>query len=89
MLLLRANGTIALSNFRQPPGQGPRQVNTALAVGSRKEVDELMEKVLKAGGTEPRQPQDYGWMYGRSFQDIDGHLWEVFYMDMSAMPKQE
>ena len=33
------------------------------------------------------EPQDHGWMYGHGFQDIDGHLWEFAYMDMSAMPQ--
>jgi predicted lactoylglutathione lyase len=47
-----------------------------------------MSKAMEAGGTEPRKAQDHGWMYGRNFQDIDGHLWEVFWMDESAIKKQ-
>jgi predicted lactoylglutathione lyase len=53
----------------------------ALSAQSREEVDQMMEKVLDAGGREARDPQDHGWMYGRSFEDINGHLWEIFYMD--------
>ena len=64
------------------------EVINALGLNSRKEVDEMMDKVKKAGGTEPRPPQDHGWMYGRSFEDVDGHRWEVFHMDMSKMPKE-
>ena len=60
----------------------------ALSAQSREEVDQMMEKVLGAGGREARDPQDHGWMYGRSFEDIDGHLWEIFYMDESAMKKE-
>lgn len=60
----------------------------ALAVGSRKEVDEMVNNALKAGGKEPRKPQEHVWMYGRSFQDLDGHLWEVFHMDKSKMPEE-
>jgi uncharacterized protein len=60
----------------------------ALSAQSRKEVDQMMEKVLGAGGREARDPQDHGWMYGRSFEDINGHLWEIFYMDESAMKKE-
>lgn len=60
----------------------------ALSAQSREEVDQLMEKVLGAGGREARDPQDHGWMYGRSFEDINGHLWEIFYMDESAMKKE-
>jgi predicted lactoylglutathione lyase len=57
----------------------------ALSAESREKVDEMIKKVISAGGIETRQPQDHGWMYGRSFQDVDGHLWEIFYMDESAI----
>ena len=60
----------------------------ALSTGSRQQVDELIRKAIAAGGSEYRQAQDYGWMYGRAFQDIDGHIWEIFYTDLSAMPKE-
>jgi uncharacterized protein len=60
----------------------------ALSAQSREEVDQMMDKVLGAGGREARDPQDHGWMYGRSFEDINGHLWEIFYMDESAMKKE-
>ena len=51
-----------------------------------KEVDEMISKVIKAGGKEAREAQDHGWMYGRAFEDLDGHIWEIFYMDESKMP---
>lgn len=57
----------------------------ALATDSRAHVDELADKALAAGGTEPKAPIDHGFMYTRSFQDPDGHLWEIFYMDESAL----
>lgn len=57
------------------------EVILALSADTRGEVDEFMRKVISAGGSEPREPQDHGFMYQRSFQDIDGHLWEIFYMD--------
>ena len=60
----------------------------ALSTKSREEVDELIRKAVAAGGSEYRQAQDYGWMYGRAFQDIDGHIWEIFYMDMNAIPEE-
>ena len=60
----------------------------ALSAQSREEVDQMMEKVINAGGREARDPQDHGWMYGRSFEDNNGHLWEIFYMDESAMKKE-
>lgn len=64
------------------------EVIIALATESREKVDEILSNVLKAGGSEPREPQDHGWMYGRSFQDINGHLWEVIYMDEKALKKE-
>lgn len=60
------------------------EVIIALSADDREAVDEMISKVIEAGGIEPKEPQDHGWMYGRSFQDIDGHLWEIFYMDSSA-----
>ncbi len=63
------------------------EVILALSAESREKVDEMIKKVIEAGGAEPREPQDHGWMYGRSFQDIDGHLWEILFMDESALTK--
>lgn len=60
----------------------------AISVNSKREVDEMMKKVLSAGGKEARKPQDYGFMYGRALEDLDGHIWEVFWMDESKRPKQ-
>lgn len=59
----------------------------SLSVDSREKVDLMLDSVFKAGGKESREKQDYGWMYGRGFQDPDGHLWEVFHMDLSAIPQ--
>jgi predicted lactoylglutathione lyase len=59
-----------------------------LAAESREQVDELVDKALAAGGKISNDAYDHGFMYGRSFEDVDGHIWEVFYMDPSAI-KQE
>ena len=59
----------------------------ALSVESREKVDQMMDKAIEAGGGEPREKLDHGWMYGRSFEDVDGHLWEVFFMEGSAIKK--
>jgi predicted lactoylglutathione lyase len=53
----------------------------ALSVDSRAEVDALADKALKAGAKAPKPPQDHGFMYQRSFKDLDGHHWEIFWMD--------
>jgi uncharacterized protein len=57
------------------------EVLTALSMDSKVRVDELVQAALAAGGTEARDPVEYGFMYGRSFNDLDGHIWEVFWMD--------
>lgn len=55
----------------------------AISAESREQVDEIVKKALEAGGKSANDPIDHGFMYGWSFQDIDGHLWEVMYMDES------
>jgi hypothetical protein len=57
----------------------------ALSCGSRAEVDEFVKKALAAGATKAMPPQDHGFMYGWSFYDLDGHHWEVFWMDPAAV----
>lgn len=55
---------------------------------SREEVDEMAKKVRAAGGKLFSEPQEnQGWMYGFAFTDLDGHRWNMLYMDMSKMPK--
>jgi predicted lactoylglutathione lyase len=49
----------------------------------------MAEKALAAGGTEPIEAKDHGFMQQRTLEDLDGHIWEVFYMDMSQFPIQE
>jgi len=63
------------------------EVLIAIDVESREEVGEMIRKAVDAGGVTYRNPQDHGWMYGHSFADLDGHQWEVLYMDESQMPK--
>ncbi|HEY7532428.1 MAG TPA: VOC family protein [Nitrospiraceae bacterium] len=63
------------------------EVLTALAVESKAKVHELADKAIRAGSKEPRKPQDYGFMFARSFEDPDGHIWEVFWMDPAHVQK--
>ena len=58
----------------------------AFSVDSRDAVDQMVAKALDAGGTESQPVQDYGFMYSHSFQDPDGHLWEVMWMDPAGPP---
>lgn len=61
------------------------EVILALSADSREAVDDLVDKALANGGSASNQTDDLGYMYTRSFQDPDGHLWEVLYMDETAM----
>ncbi len=61
------------------------EVIVALSAQSRQKVDELADNALLAGAKPSNEPMDRGFMYGRSFQDPDGHLWEIFYMDPNAI----
>lgn len=60
----------------------------ALSVDSVNTVNEIVEKGLKAGGSEPMPMTDYGFMQLRKIEDYDGHTWEIFFMDMSKFPKE-
>ena len=59
-----------------------------LSCDSRAEVDTLVAKAVAAGATTPNAPVDHGFMYQHGFADLDGHQWEVFWMDESAAPAQ-
>lgn len=61
------------------------EVSNALSVESREEVDVILMKALAAGAVESKPAQDHGWMYSRDFEDLDGHLWGVFYGDEKAL----
>jgi uncharacterized protein len=56
----------------------------ALSASSREEVDAFADKALASGGSPAKDPLEYGFMYSRSFQDPDGHLWEIFWIDQAA-----
>ncbi|WP_328562927.1 VOC family protein [Streptomyces coelicoflavus] len=61
------------------------EVLIALSAGSREKVDELVEKAVAAGGSVSGETQDHGFMYGRAFDDVDGHTFEVVWMDPAAV----
>lgn len=63
------------------------EVLLCLSQDSREAVDAITEAALAAGGTEPRPPQDMGFMYGRAFEDLDGHVFEPMHMDVDAALK--
>jgi predicted lactoylglutathione lyase len=61
------------------------EVLTCLSMESREKVNSLVDTALSAGATEAREPMDHGFMFGRSFNDLDGHIWEIMWMDPSAV----
>ena len=63
------------------------EVLTCLSFDSKEKVNEVVDGAIAAGGTEAREPQDYGFMYGRSFNDLDGHIWEIIWMDPSHIQR--
>jgi predicted lactoylglutathione lyase len=61
------------------------EVLLCVSCDSRESVDAFADAALAHGGAEPRGPQDHGFMYGRSLEDPDGHIWEPMWMDMAAL----
>ena len=57
----------------------------AVSAESREAVDSFADAALAAGGSDANEPMDHGFMYGRSFHDLDGHLWEVMWMSPEAV----
>lgn len=69
-----------------PDAKTSAQLMLALSFDSRDEVDAIVDAATKAGGTPDCNPkQDFGFMYGRSFEDPDGHIWEPNWMDPAAV----
>ncbi|MFL9829668.1 VOC family protein [Flavobacterium sp. ARAG 55.4] len=60
----------------------------ALAVDSVDEVNKIVDNGLAAGGVEPTEMKDYGFMQQRTIEDLDGHTWEIFYMDITKFPTE-
>ena len=61
----------------------------SLSTASVEEVNSIMKNGLDAGGTEPHEMRDYGFMQQRTIEDFDGHSWEIFYMDMSKFSTEQ
>jgi predicted lactoylglutathione lyase len=61
----------------------------SLSLDSLDEVNNLMNSGIKAGGIEPNEMRDYGFMQQRTIEDFDGHTWEIFYMDITKFPTEQ
>lgn len=62
------------------------EVLLALSCENRAQVEDLVRRAVAAGGSTYAEPKDHGFMYQHGYQDLDGHIWELFYMDLSAVP---
>ena len=83
-MLLAHNFYATFTTKRIADAQTTSEVLLCLSQDSREAVDAITEAALAAGGAEPRERQDHGFMYGRSFTDLDGHIFEPMFMDMDA-----
>jgi uncharacterized protein len=61
------------------------EVLVALSMESRAKVNEMVRKAVAAGGATYNEPKDHGFMYQHGFQDLDGHIWEIFWMEPAAI----
>jgi len=80
------------SGFTKKPVADARaatEVLLALSCDAREDVDALVAKAVAAGATTPVEPHDHGFMYQHGFEDLDGHQWEVFWMDEAAFPASD
>lgn len=84
VMLLTRDRFASFTPRKIPDAHETAQVLLALSEGSRDDVDATTQKALAAGGTEPNPMQDHGFMYGRSFADLDGHIWELSWLDLKA-----
>lgn len=64
------------------------EVLVCLSLESRARVGEMVRKAVAAGGSTYNDPQDHGFMYAHGFQDLDGHIWELIYMEPSALDQE-
>ena len=65
------------------------EVMTCLSTDTREKVNEIVDNAVKAGATEFKDAQDHGFMFYRSFSDLDGHIWEIMWMDESKVETQK
>ena len=90
VMLLTHEKWATFTSKKIPDAHTTAQVLLCVSADSRDAVDGPVDKAFKAGGkADPTPTQDYGFMYGRSFEDPDGHIWEVMWMDPTAIPAGE
>ncbi|NTU46499.1 VOC family protein [Candidatus Roizmanbacteria bacterium] len=85
VMLLVENFFKTFTHKQIADAQKTSEVIVALSMDSKEQVNVMVQKALEAGGVNYKEPDDQDVMYGWGFQDLDGHLWEVIYMEPSAM----
>jgi predicted lactoylglutathione lyase len=84
VMLLTQNKFKSFTPKQVCDGTKSTEVLVCLSSASRNEVNLMVRKAVAAGGTTYKEPQDHGFMYGHGFQDLDGHIWELAFMEPSA-----
>jgi predicted lactoylglutathione lyase len=88
VMLLRHDFWKTFTSKAIPDAHASAQVMLCLSHDSQDSVNAIVDRAVSAGGKpEPTPTQDLGFMYGRSFEDPDGHIWENVYMNMAAVPE--
>lgn len=88
VMLLTHEKTSEFTSKKIADAHETTEVLNALSTKSKEAVDKFLDKALNNGGSEAGDTQDLGFMYSRSFNDPDGHIWEVLWMDMEQMPEE-
>lgn len=89
-IMLHTHGSFARFTPGKEIADTARDAETLIALDApnRADVDDIIARAVAAGGSEYRETMDYGWLYERTFEDLDGHIWEIFHMDMNQMPTE-
>ena len=90
VMLLTHDKWRTFTSKKIPDAHESAQVLLCVSCDSKEGVGKMVEAAVGAGGkADPTPTQDFGFMYGRSFEDPDGHIWEVMWMDAAAIPETE
>lgn len=87
VMLLLEERFMDFTNKRIADAKETTEVLLAIDAKSREAVDAMVQMAVNAGGNTYMEPEDHGWMYSNNFEDLDGHQWEVFYMDQEVDPE--
>lgn len=87
VMLLLEERFMDFTNKKIARAKETTEVLLAIDASSREAVDALVQKAVNSGGNTYMEPEDHGWMYSNNFEDLDGHQWEVFWMEQEVDPE--